>query len=162
MAKAVKSGPRAVTAPARAPAIAAISGEERTKHWKKAPDQVIDPVLKYMAEAVFTARKKLGLTQMELSKKVGCTSGSIFLVEAGRHNMNIRSIMELAAGLEVGVGDLFPRTVPTRAERDKALANTLIDATASLGDRLRQLEQLGREIDQVAKRLKEDAELRQE
>ena len=108
MAKAVKRGPGAVTAPTRA----ASPGAERVKHWKKNPDQVIDPVLKYMAEAVLTARKKLGLTQMELSKKVGCTSGSIFLVEAGRHNMNIRSIMELAAGLEVEVGDLFPAQSP--------------------------------------------------
>jgi len=73
-----------------------------------------DPLLIYMGRAVLKKRTEMGLTQLQLSQKAGCASTAIFMVEGAKHNMTIKSVMLLAAALDLQVSDFFPRSTPRR------------------------------------------------
>ncbi len=109
---------------------------------KKRPEINMDPTLVYMGKAVLKARKEMGLTQLELSKKVNCAPAAIFMVETARHNMTIKSIMLLAQALNTQTGDLFPRTLPRNAARLKEVAEVLTDSSSRIASQLRTIDRL--------------------
>jgi transcriptional regulator with XRE-family HTH domain len=116
--------------------------EERRKRWRKGVEPVDDPLLIYMGKQVLNQRKRLGLTQIEVSQRAGCTSTSVFLVEAARHNMTIKSMQMLAQALEMEVGDFFPRQSASGTAYTKELGEEISEATTALTLRVKQLERI--------------------
>lgn len=60
-----------------------------------------------------TFRERVGLTQSDLAKMVGCTRGAICHYETGRRGMDIDLCRTFIAafrkhGIEVSLDDLFP------------------------------------------------------
>jgi transcriptional regulator with XRE-family HTH domain len=151
MAKPVKSGPAASRPRAKAfedseAADLSAELEARRKKWKKGVEPVNDPLLIYMGKQAFNQRKRLGLTQIEVSQRAGCTSTAIFLFEAARHNMTIKSLQMLAKALEMEVSDFFPRQSSSGAAYNKELGEAISDAATAMATRVRQLERIAREM----------------
>ena len=71
-----------------------------------------DPLLKYVAAQIVSARQKRGLTQDQLAERAGCAPLTVTNVESGRHNVMLMSLASLAAALEVDLPDLFPPAQP--------------------------------------------------
>jgi transcriptional regulator with XRE-family HTH domain len=149
MAKSAKADPgRASTGKnvsAKAKAVAQDDPEP-----KAAPESDPDPVLVYIAQVVLKARKKMGLTQLQLSRKAGCNSTAVFMVETARQNMTIKSLMQLAAALDLQIGDLFPRTAPGMTAKLKELAEALSDSGGRIAIQLRTIERIVGELNEEA------------
>lgn len=114
------------------------------------PETERDPVLVYVGEAVFKARKELGLTQLQLSKKAHCNATAVFMVESARQNMTLKSLMQIAAALNLQVGDLFPRSMPRTAAKLKEVAEVLTDTTGRIAIHLRTIDRLVAELNEEA------------
>jgi transcriptional regulator with XRE-family HTH domain len=110
------------------------SPKERNRRGKLISDEVLDPVLAHIAMIVLRARKERNLTQHQLAAKCGFNSTSIFMLETGKQNMTIRSLMTVAAVLEMQVGDLFPRTAPTPPAAGMAPDTSEAKPTAKLSE----------------------------
>jgi transcriptional regulator with XRE-family HTH domain len=109
-----------------------------------------DPLLIYMAKAVLKRRKEMGLTQLQLSQKAGCNSTAIFMVEGAKHNMTIRSVMLLAAALDLQVSDFFPRSTPRNAAKMAEVSEVLTDMAGRFAIQVRSLERLAVEMKEDA------------
>ncbi|NPD66351.1 helix-turn-helix domain-containing protein (plasmid) [Lichenicola cladoniae] len=110
-----------------------------------------DPLLLYMARAVLKRRKEMGLTQLELSRKAGCNSTAIFMVEAAKHNMTIKSVMLLADAMDLQVSDFFPRSTPRNAAKMAEVSEVLTDMAGRFAIQVRSLERLASELRDDAK-----------
>ncbi len=78
---------------------------------KSGPRQISDdedPLLKFVANQVVSARQKLGITQDQLAEKAGCAPLTVTNVESGRRNVTLKSLSLLANALEIDLRDLFP------------------------------------------------------
>lgn len=53
------------------------------------------------------ARNRVGITQLELGKRIGCTRQTINLIEAGRYNPSLKIIKGIMRELERSFEDLF-------------------------------------------------------
>ncbi len=135
-----KSIPRAKKAPEVKPTAVAPSPPEPPAEVQP------DPVLLYIARVVHKARKEMGLSQLALSKKAHCNSTAVFMVEAGRQNMTIRSLMQLAAALNLQIGDLFPRSTPRTGAKLNEVAEILTDSTGRIAIQLRTIDRLITEL----------------
>lgn len=67
-----------------------------------------DPLLKYVANQIVSARQRLGLTQDHLAEKAGCAPLTVTNIESGRRNVTLKSLSLLAIALEIDIRDLFP------------------------------------------------------
>ena len=70
--------------------------------------KVEDPLLKFVANQVVSARHKLGITQDQLAEKAGCAPLTVTNIESGRRNVTLKSLSLLAIALEIDLRDLFP------------------------------------------------------
>jgi len=52
-------------------------------------------------------RKRVGITQIELAKRVGCRRETIGKLEAGKYNPSLRLAMDVAKELGVSIYDIF-------------------------------------------------------
>jgi transcriptional regulator with XRE-family HTH domain len=114
----------------------------------------LSPTLVYLGSAVRRARKEKNLTQLQLAKACGFNGAAIFMVEAGRQNMTIKSLMTVASKLGLEVGDLFPRTTPRTAAKLTELREVIGDAKDRIQAQLRLLERVSNELDEEARNLK--------
>ena len=83
----------------------------RPRTSKSDPRQLLkdeDPLLKFVANQVVSARQKLGITQDRLAEIAGCAPLTVTNVESGRRNVTLRSLSLLANALEIDLRDLFP------------------------------------------------------
>lgn len=103
-----------------------------------------------MGNVVRKARKAKDLTQLQLAKACGFNSAAIFMVELGRQNMTIKSLMIVASKLDLEVGDLFPRTTPRTAAKLTELRDVIGDAKDRIQAQLRLLERVSKELDEEA------------
>lgn len=67
-----------------------------------------DPLLKYVANQIVSARQRLGITQDQLAEKAGCAPLTVTNIESGRRNVTLKSLSLLATALGVDLRDLFP------------------------------------------------------
>jgi transcriptional regulator with XRE-family HTH domain len=58
---------------------------------------------KVVGREIRETRAKLGLAQVEVAERLGVTGGYIASVEAGRHNLTLGQLMNIAAALGVGI-----------------------------------------------------------
>jgi len=59
-----------------------------------------------LGERVRSRRKELGLSQMALADRIGLHFTFCSEVERGERNLSLKSLLSLAAGLEVDPGEL--------------------------------------------------------
>ncbi|WP_158803496.1 helix-turn-helix domain-containing protein [Acidisoma sp. L85] len=116
----------------------------------KTPLSEIHPTLLHLGQTVRRSRKAKGLTQMQLAQRCGFNSAAIFMVEAGRQNMTIKSLMAIAAALELEVGDLFPRTTPRTSAKLTEVADTIGDVKGRVVMQLQMLDRLAVELREEA------------
>jgi transcriptional regulator with XRE-family HTH domain len=109
-----------------------------------------NPTLVHLGNVVRKARKGKDMTQLQLAKACGFNSAAIFMVEAGRQNMTIKSLMTIAAKLDLEVGDLFPRSTPRTAAKLTELREVIVDVKDRVQSQLRLLERVSKELDEEA------------
>lgn len=73
--------------------------------WSEA---AIEHVYEELGERIKAARVGLGLTQTEVSQRVGLTRSSIANIEAGRQRAMIHTLMHIANALEASLAELLP------------------------------------------------------
>ena len=52
-------------------------------------------------------RARVGITQIELAKRVGCRRETIGKLEAGKYNPSLRLAMDVSRELDASIYDLF-------------------------------------------------------
>jgi transcriptional regulator with XRE-family HTH domain len=143
--------------------------KERDRRGKLISDEILDPVLAFVAETVHRVRKEKKLTQYQLAAKCGFSSTSIFMLESGKQNMTLKSLMVVAAALDMQVGDLFPRSttplppttpspsaapIETTVVREPAKLHEISEIVADVSKRmavhLRTLDRISLELQQGA------------
>lgn len=106
---------------------------EAAEPTERSEDGRIDPAYRYFSNALKAARLKRGLTQVELSVKAGVALGTVHLAETARQTPTLKSLIILAEGLDLKIGDLLPRSVLSEEEeRRQSLATELEAEIASL------------------------------
>ena len=102
-----------------------------------------DPLLKFVANQVVSARQRLGITQDQLAEKAGCAPLTVTNVESGRRNVTLRSLSLLANALEIDVRDLFP---PTRSASEgtvsEDIAKVILDSLSKITSAVSVVEEL--------------------
>ena len=77
------------------------------------PDQVLESLGRRVAER----RQELGLTQKDLADKLGIAHQNIHLIEQGKRNMTVRTMVALADALGMRTAELFDEAPTRRARR---------------------------------------------
>ena len=82
----------------------------RTSKSREQDGGVEDPndIVKIVAQRLQEARKRAGLTQIELGEKAGLKQSYIFELEYGNTNITLRTLEKMAKALDVDVRDLLP------------------------------------------------------
>ena len=78
----------------------------------------LQEVVAFIGQQVKIARTRLALTQSQIAQRANTTANQIFLIEAGRSNMTIKSLISLALILELEPGDLLPSASGPAARPD--------------------------------------------
>ncbi len=63
--------------------------------------------LAILAHNVRTAREKAGLLQSELAERTGLNQQRVSLIEAGKRNITLKTLIALAAAFGIEPGDLL-------------------------------------------------------
>jgi len=82
---------------------------------ESSPDLAVDAILADVGSQVRDMRKTKGLTLSELSKATGLSTAIISQIERGLANPSFTTLAQLAHGLEIPVGKLFPSHVEARS-----------------------------------------------
>ena len=98
-----------------------------------------DPLLRFVANQVVSARQKLGITQDQLAEKAGCAPLTVTNIESGRRNVTLKSLSLLATALEIDIRDLFPaaKSVSRRGVTDdiaRLISESLGRITSAVAD----------------------------
>ena len=98
-----------------------------------------DPLLRFVANQVVSARQKLGITQDQLAEKAGCAPLTVTNIESGRRNVTLKSLSLLATALEIDIRDLFPaaKSVSRRGVSDdiaRLISESLGRITSAVAD----------------------------
>jgi transcriptional regulator with XRE-family HTH domain len=74
---------------------------------KEEPRQTLDKRLVTIGKSLQSIRKRRGLTQKELGEKIGLTREAIASYEAGRSNLMITTLLDIADALRVTVNEIL-------------------------------------------------------
>jgi len=74
---------------------------------RKKPRQTSDNRLIVIGKNLQAVRKRRGLTQKELGEKIGLTREAVASYEAGRSNLTIPALLDMAAALRVTVNEIL-------------------------------------------------------
>lgn len=113
---------------------------------KKRRVKELVPALVHMGQVVFKARKEKDITQLQLAKLAGMNATSVFMFEAGRHNMSIKNIIALAAALDLELGDLIVRHTPGQSAKLKEAAEFLNETSGRISSQIRMMERFATEM----------------
>jgi UDP-N-acetylglucosamine 1-carboxyvinyltransferase len=98
---------------------------------RKKPRQTPDDRLITIGKSLQAIRKRRGLTQKELGEKIGLTREAVASYEAGRANLIITTLLDIAAVLRVTVGEILVtehRTVEPAINRRWAKRMEIIES----------------------------------
>lgn len=113
---------------------------------KKRSEKELIPALVHMGQVIYKARKEKNITQIQLAKLAGINSTSVFMFEAGRHNMNIKNIIALATALDLHLGDLIARHTPSHSSKLREAADFLNETSGRINNQLRMMERFATEL----------------
>jgi transcriptional regulator with XRE-family HTH domain len=71
-----------------------------------------DVLLSRIGLRVLKRRQELGLTQTELADKLEMNQANVARIEHGEQNLTVRTLVKLAAALNVTAAELFVGTPP--------------------------------------------------
>lgn len=77
-------------------------------------------------------REALGLTQLQLSARIGLTRGSVANIEAGRQSVLLHQFLAIAAALQLAPEQLLPAKTETPARGTTDMPETVINAVQSI------------------------------
>ncbi|MGI4799311.1 MAG: helix-turn-helix transcriptional regulator [Janthinobacterium lividum] len=111
-----------------------------------------DPLLKYVANQIVSARQRLGITQDQLAEKAGCAPLTVTNIESGRRNVTLKSLSLLATALEIDLRDLFPPArLVSRRRSSEDFAKLISESLGKITSAVNDVEVLlGQETDQPA------------
>ena len=78
-----------------------------------------EELLIYIGNKIKDYRKKQGLTQKELGKKVGVGHTTVSAYEKGTISLNMNMLFAISAALDIRVDDLFPERNSNQAYLEK-------------------------------------------
>jgi transcriptional regulator with XRE-family HTH domain len=117
---------------------------------RKLPSAEIHPTLIALGQIVRATRKAKGMTQLQLAQRCGYNAAAIFMVEAGRQNMTVKSLMTVATALDLGISDLFPRDTPHMSAKLLAAADAMGDIKGRVVAHLQLLDRLADDLREQA------------
>ncbi|HUN42789.1 MAG TPA: helix-turn-helix transcriptional regulator [Acetobacteraceae bacterium] len=78
-------------------------------------------------------RDKLGWTQLELSRRIGLTRGSVANIEAGRQSVLLHQFLAIASALKLEPSHLLPAATETPpAEEPSDMPETVLNAVQTI------------------------------
>lgn len=77
-------------------------------------------------------RAKLGWTQLELSKRIGLTRGSVANIEAGRQSVLLHQFVTIASALKLEPTHLLPAEAQTPVEEPSDMPESVLDAVQTI------------------------------
>jgi transcriptional regulator with XRE-family HTH domain len=90
-------------------------------------------VYKAFGAQVRERRDALGLTQLELSGRIGLTRGSVANIEAGRQSVMLHQFLAIAAALTLTPQQLLPADAETSPTRETPnMPDTVLDAVNTI------------------------------
>ncbi len=97
----------------------------------------------FIGERVKAARLRLNLSQAQVAARAETSANQIFLIESGRQNMTIKSLLSLALILEIDPAQFFPspQTASERPET-KHVFNSIEDGCVRAKAELERIEGL--------------------
>ena len=78
-----------------------------------------EELLMYIGDKIKSYRKKKGLTQKELGKKIGVGHTTVSAYEKGTISLNMNMLFSISAALDIRVDDLFPERMSEEAYLEK-------------------------------------------
>jgi len=91
-----------------------------------------DRIYKRFGTQVRDRREALGLTQLQLSARIGLTRGSVANIEAGRQSVMLHQFLAIAAALQLAPELLLPAKTETPPLKETAMPETVISAIQSI------------------------------
>ena len=104
-----------------------------------------DPMLVAVGSKISTARRKLGLSQMQLAESSGTQVSTVFSAENGAQNLSLRTLQKLADALKMDMRELLPGDPPASsvtAPMLRMIAESLSTTLKELGRGTLLLQQL--------------------
>ena len=95
-----------------------------------------DPMLVAVGSKIGTARRKLGLSQMQLAECSGTQVSTVFSAENGAQNLSLKTLQKLADALKVDMRELLPGgplTTSVTAPMLRMIAESLSTTLKELG-----------------------------
>jgi transcriptional regulator with XRE-family HTH domain len=89
-------------------------------------------IYKQFGTQVRDQREALGLTQLQLSARIGLTRGSVTNIEAGRQSVLLHQFLAIAAALQLAPEQLLPAKTETPPTRETTMPETVINAIQSI------------------------------
>ena len=77
-------------------------------------------------------REAMGLTQLQLSARIGLTRGSVANIEAGRQSVLLHQFLAIAEALQLAPEQLLPAKTETSPTRETTMPETVINAIQSI------------------------------
>lgn len=84
------------------------SGTEKTRKSRKARTAKFEGAYQTLLEKLIAARKKMGLTQHQVSKMMDRSANFLTKCESGQRSIDVMELLELALIYKTPVTDFFP------------------------------------------------------
>ena len=89
-------------------------------------------IYKQFGMQVRDRREALGLTQLQLSKLIGLTRGSVANIEAGRQSVLLHQFLAIAAALQFAPEQLLPAKTDVQPAREADMPEAVVNAIQSI------------------------------
>jgi len=89
-------------------------------------------VYKAFGAKVRERREAMAMTQLQLSRQIGLTRGSVANIEAGRQSVLLHQFLDIAAALQMEPELLLPVRTPTSTRETATMPDTVIQAIESI------------------------------
>jgi transcriptional regulator with XRE-family HTH domain len=91
----------------------------------KRTDKEIEVQLKNFVRRLREERRRVGISQMDLSLMAGLSQNQVFCIESGRRIPNLTTILKLCKALHIDPADLFKNTDAERLEARETIINLI-------------------------------------
>jgi len=78
-----------------------------TNRWERSPEQLVDPLERYIGSTMRDLRQKLGLTIAEVSEQTGISRGMLSKIENAQTATSLETLAKLANALGISLSAFF-------------------------------------------------------